>query len=174
MLRNLFRKLYLKFTLKRNPVKYAQLLGVKVGAGTRFMGAKEGMFSTEPYLIEIGKNCLITSNVQFITHDGSVYHLKSKNPKVDLIGRICVGDNVFIGYQTIILPNVSIGSNVVIGAGAVVAKSIPPNSVAVGVPAKVIYSLDEYLNKIEPLIIETGGLSYDKKKEILLKKFNIK
>lgn len=62
---------------------------------------------------------------------------------MQIFGKIEIGDNVHIGWNTIIMPNVSIGNNCVIGAGAVVTKSIPDNSVAVGVPARVIESIDE-------------------------------
>lgn len=58
-----------------------------------------------------------------------------------------VGNDVYIGNDVIILPGVNIGNKVVIGAGAVVTKDIPDNSVAVGVPARVIESADEYFEK---------------------------
>lgn len=63
------------------------------------------------------------------------------------IGCIEIGDNVFIGSNTTILQNVRIGTNVIIGAGTLVNKDIPDNSVAVGVPAKVIGTFDDYLEK---------------------------
>ena len=62
-------------------------------------------------------------------------------------GCIEVKNNVFIGSNTIILPNVRIGNNVMIGAGSVVTKDVPDNSVVVGNPARVIESFDEYLEK---------------------------
>jgi len=167
-LKRLIKRLYIAYLIKRNPIKYARYIGVKIGDKTRVMGVKHGMFGTEPFLITIGDNCLITG-VQFITHDGSVYHLKKKFPKADLFGKIYVGNNVFIGLGTIILPGVTIGNNVVIGAGSVVSRSIPDDSVAVGVPAKVVSTLEAYLKKIEPKIIHTGGLSIAEKKRILEK-----
>ena len=62
---------------------------------------------------------------------------------------IQVGSHVFIGVNTIVMPGVKIGSNVVIGAGSVVTKDIPDNSVAIGVPAKVVSSFSDYQDKIK-------------------------
>lgn len=171
MIKKLIKYLYHLYLIKTKPAKYARVSGVDVGDGTRFKGIKLGAFSTEPYLIKIGKNCLITAEVQFLTHDGSIYHLKEKYPMVDYIDKIVVGDNVFIGLRAIILPGVNIGSNVVIGAGSVVTRDIPSNTMAAGVPAKVICTLEEYLNKKETSIIHTGGLNYQEKKKILTSKF---
>src|SRR5690606_29317200 len=63
------------------------------------------------------------------------------------IGNVKIGNGVFIGAGTIILPNVAIGDKTIIGAGSVVSKDIPANSVAVGNPAKVVMSTDDYLAK---------------------------
>lgn len=167
----MFKKFHQLYLLKRDPILYARALGVKVGNGTRFRGLKRGAFGSEPFLISIGRNCLITADVSFVTHDGSVYLLKNKHPKADLFGTIKIGDNVFIGLKSIILPGVEIGDNVVIGAGSVVTKSIPSNTVVAGVPAKVVSDIDRYLNKIEEKIIHTGGLKMSEKKKILESKF---
>ena len=63
------------------------------------------------------------------------------------VGQIKIGDNVFIGSNSIILYDVTIGNNCIIGAGSVVNKSIPSGSVAAGVPCKIIGSFDEYKKK---------------------------
>lgn len=63
------------------------------------------------------------------------------------IGNVEIGNNVFIGAESVVLPGVNIGSNVVIGANSTVTHDIPDNSVAVGSPARVISTLDEYLDK---------------------------
>ena len=100
-------------------------------------------------LISIGDNVWITSGVQFINHDASAQVVqKVRNYHgVDKVGVIDIGDNVFIGNNSIIMPGVRIGSCCVIGAGSVVTKCIPENSVAAGNPAKVICSFDEYADK---------------------------
>ena len=63
------------------------------------------------------------------------------------IGKVTIGNNVFIGADSVVLPNTRIGNNVIIGANSTVTKDIPDNSVAVGNPAKVICTLDDYLNR---------------------------
>ena len=72
------------------------------------------------YLISIGDNVTLASDVRLLTHDASTKKLLGYSK----IGRISIGNNVFIGSQTIVLPNVKIGNNVVIGAGSVVTKDI--------------------------------------------------
>ena len=83
---------------------------------------------------------------------------------------IVVGDNVYIGNNVILLPGVTIGNNVIIGAGAVVSKDIPDNSVAVGVPARVIKSTDEYFEKIKKESLHLGHLK-GKDKDDALKEY---
>ena len=103
----------------------------------------------DPKLIKIHNNVYIAANVVFITHDTSRNMLSNKYKKyysMDL-GCIEIMDNVFIGCNTTILGNVRIGSNVIIGAGSVVTKDIPSNSVVVGNPAKVIGTFEEFLEK---------------------------
>lgn len=107
-------------------------------------------------LISIGNNVQIASNVHFNTHD--ITHLMLNNmPDVlarrngvkypEKIGCIEIGNNVFIGAGTSINYNVRIGSNVIIGACSLITKDIPDNCVAAGVPAKILCSFEEYLNK---------------------------
>lgn len=129
-------------------------------------------FGSEPYMITIGNHVRITNGVRFVTHDGGVWVLRDLGLKnADIFGKIIIGDNVHIGWNAIIMPNVNIGNNCVIGAGAVVTKSIPDNSVAVGVPARVIESIDEYYIKAQNKCVYTKNMSWEKKKEYLIKKF---
>ena len=94
------------------------------------------------FLLEIGNHVTI-SDARILTHDGSTKRALG----LSRVGRVVIGDEVFIGADAILLPNVKIGSRVVIGAGAVVTRDIPDNSVAVGSPARVIMSYDEYIEK---------------------------
>lgn len=107
-------------------------------------------FPTDPELISIGDNVKIASGVQFVNHDIIPHMLNKKYNTHDFLpmeGCISVGDNVMIGAGTIILPDVRIGSNVVIGAGSIVCKDIPDNSVAAGVPCKVVGDFDRLVDK---------------------------
>lgn len=125
---------------------------------------------SEPYLISFGKKVKITYGCKFITHDGGTYVLRNlceENKKLVCYGKIRIGDNVFIGNDSIIMPGVSIGNNVVIGAGSVVTKSIPSNSVAAGVPCRVISSLDNYEIKVKENAIPTIGITEEEKREML-------
>jgi acetyltransferase-like isoleucine patch superfamily enzyme len=84
------------------------------------------------------------TKTHFETHDGGVWVFRDENPEIDIVKPITVGDNVYFGYGCVVLPGVTIGSNVVVGAGSVVTRDIPPNSVSVGVPARVIKRLEDY------------------------------
>lgn len=77
---------------------------------------------------------------------------------------ITVGNNVFIGLGSIILPGVTIGDDVVIGAGSLVNKDIPSQSVAAGVPAKVVSSLEDYRQRSVARGLFTKGLSPEAKR----------
>ncbi len=64
-----------------------------------------------------------------------------------MLGKVKIGNNVFIGAGSVVLPNVTIGNDVIIGAGSIVTKDIPSNSVAVGNPARVIKTFEEYFEE---------------------------
>lgn len=157
------------FLLKRH-IKIAIKNGLVIGDNYYIHSRVD--FGSEPYLIHIGNNVRLTSGVKFITHDGGVHVLRNLYPKlkdIDVFGKIVIGNNVHVGNNVIIMPGVTIGDNVVIGCGAVVTKEIPSNSVAVGVPAKVIESLDEYKEKVERKGVNAHHLNFSKKKEFLAK-----
>lgn len=128
-------------------VNYARKKNVKIGDHCRIYIKSWG---SEPFLISIGDYVTVTSGVKFITHDGSTCLVKDEQGRrYQKFAPITVGSNVFIGVNSIIMPGVNIGSNVVIGAGSVVTKDIPDNSVAIGVPAKVVSSFNDYQYKIK-------------------------
>lgn len=95
------------------------------------------------WLIEIGDNVTMAPRVHILCHDASTKQFLGYTK----IGRVNIGNNVFIGADSVVLPGVTIGDNVVIGANSTVTHNIPANSVAVGSPARVISTLDAYLAK---------------------------
>lgn len=91
--------------------------------------------------IKIGDNVTLAPRVHILAHDASTKLFLDYTR----VSNVTIGDNVFVGAGTIVLPGVSIGSNVVIGAGSVVSHDIPDGSVAMGNPAKVVKSMEDYL-----------------------------
>jgi acetyltransferase-like isoleucine patch superfamily enzyme len=147
---------------------YRKYLGVKIGNNVRFTG--HPIWGSEPYLIEIGDNVTITQNVSFSTHDGGVGIFRDKYPGINVFGRIRIGNNVFVGSNTIFLPGVTIGDNVVIGSGSLVSKDIPSNVVAIGRPAVPIKSIEDYEKQVlEKAVYIHSGFSSKRKDEIISK-----
>lgn len=95
------------------------------------------------WLIEIGDNVTMAPRVHVLCHDAST----KKFLNYTKIGRVSIGDNTFIGAETVVLPGVNIGNNVIIGANSTVTHDIPDNIVVAGTPAKMICTLEEYLQK---------------------------
>lgn len=133
-------------------VEYLRSKGMVIGKNNRILCNVSG-FGTEPFLIKIGNDCLFSGGVSFITHDGGINVLNKIDEFTNMKGKlvkmspIIVGNNVYIGVNTIILPGVRIGDNVIIGAGSIVTKDIPSNSVFAGNPARFICDLQAYAEK---------------------------
>ena len=148
-LSRVFKKIYFSLASSSDVIKYYRKQGMVIG--DRCEINKNFDVITEPYLVTLGNDVRITSGVKMITHDGGVIvarrsgscqELCENIKEADIFGRITVGNNVHIGVNAIIMPNVVIGDNVIIGAGAIVTKDIPSNSVAVGVPARVVKTIE--------------------------------
>lgn len=146
-------------------VGYARKLGVKVGDSCFI--ADRHHWSSEPFLITIGSYCQITERVKFFTHGGGQV-LRDKIPDFDAFGKIQIGDWVYIGSGSMIMPGVTVGNNVLIAAGSVVTKSVPPRVVVAGNPAKIICTIDEFYEKNKKYNIKTKGKTNSEKKELLL------
>ncbi len=182
----MIREIINKYKFMKSPIDYSRKKGVSIGSDCQILGSVFP-FGSEPYLISIGNHVRINCGCQFVTHDGSVWCLRDiekYNPEfcgqhinfdelndIDLFGSITVGNNVQIGERVIVLPDVHIGNNVIIGACSVVTKDIPDNSVAVGVPARVIESIDDYYLKNYQKFVHTKTLSPSEKKDYLLNMF---
>ena len=157
-----------RILVKRNAQRLLRLEGARIGHNCRL----QSFFFPEPYLVSLGNHVHIGTDVQLITHDGSVWVIRNtlEDPSLDIFGPISIGNNVAIGNRVLILPNVTIGDNVVIGAGAIVSKNIPSNCVAVGSPARPIGTIDDFIERRYPQTIKTKLLNSDEKK-IAVKKW---
>ena len=169
---NKFRKKIVGLRSNEGRIKFLRSQGFKIGEGCLYFSNR---IPPEPYLVEIGNHVVVSSRTEFITHDGSVWVFRDKNPKLDIFGKTSVGDNTFIGIGCILLPNTKIGNNCIIGAGSVVRGVIPDNSVVMGNPAKVIMST-ELMGKLtlnNKNGLQTKHLSMAEKAVIIKKHFNI-
>lgn len=124
-------------------IEYAYQKGFKSGKNFLFNSGFP-IDGNYPWLIEVGDNVTLATGVKLLAHDASTAKIPGVRTK---IGRVTIGDNVFIGTNSIVLPNITIGSNVVIGSGSVVTKDIPDNSIYAGNPARFICTYDEYCKK---------------------------
>ncbi len=95
--------------------------------------------------VKIGKNCLFASRVYISDHDHGVYFgdiqshpTEFQNHKKIHAEKVVISENVWIGEGVTVLKGVTIGENSIIGASSVVTESLPPNVIAVGIPARVI------------------------------------
>lgn len=125
------------------------------------------------WLISIGDNVTMAPRVHVLAHDASTFQFLGYTR----IGRVSIGNNVFIGADSVVLPGVTVGDNVIVGANSTVSRDIPPRSVAVGSPARVVASLDAYLDraralmKVRPIYGEEftlrGGVTAERKTRML-------
>ena len=117
-------------------------MGMKVGKN---FGRLHGVIldPSHCWLIEIGDNVTMAPRVHILCHDASTKQFLGYTK----IGRVTIGNNVFIGAESVVLPGVTIGDNVIIGANSTVTRDIPSDTVVAGSPARVICSMETYLGK---------------------------
>jgi acetyltransferase-like isoleucine patch superfamily enzyme len=132
--------------------KLLNFSGIKLNGKPRFV-AKNVKFD-DFSLIALGDRVVISSNVIFLTHDysfttGLISINEKPNTDIGILGPIEVGNNVFIGMNSILLPGTKIGNNVIIGAGSVVRGTIKDNSVISGNPANIICDIESHIEKLK-------------------------
>lgn len=163
-----------KYLLKiddRSQLEIAISNGLQIGKNCHILGE----CIIDPghcWLISIGDNVTLAPRVHILAHDASTKRILGYT----LIGRVTIGNNVFIGAGSIILPNVKIGSNIIIGAGSVVSRSIPDNCVALGSPARIICSYEDFVEKKKKLFSKSphysqeyiiGNITEEKKEQMI-------
>lgn len=146
--------------------------GLRVG---KDFNRQQGCFidPTHCYMIEIGDDVTLSIRVTLMAHDASTKKLLGYTK----IGRIRIGNHVFIGANATILPGVAIGDYAVIGAGSVVTHDVPPRTVVAGVPARAICTAEEFAEKNRSLMTDGNvfdasyrmgsGLTEEKKNAVL-------
>lgn len=147
-----------------SPEKYARLIGVNIGTNN-FIPDKN-CWSSEPYLITVGSNCQITTGVRIFTHGGGNV-ARNKYPNFDVFGKVIIGDWVYIGTNSLIMPGVTIGDGALIAAGSVVTKSVPPKVVVGGNPARILYTVDDYIRHNEKFNLNSKKLNPIEKRKLL-------
>lgn len=140
-LERILRKLYHRI-FRRNPVKESIKRGLVVGRNFGMLGGVI-IDPSHTWHIEIGDDVTLAPRVHILAHDAST----KKHLNYTRLGKVKIGNRVFVGASAIILPGVTIGDDVVIGAGSVVSRDIPAGHVAAGNPARIICTIDEFLSR---------------------------
>lgn len=154
------RKVIRKFNGGGYSVEELRSYGVTIGDNCHIYGEID---RGHGFLVSMGDNVTISVGTILLTHDGSVKKILGYSR----VGRIDIGNDVFIGASCVVLPNVRIGNHVVVGAGSVVTKNIPDDSIAVGNPARVIGTYKDYVEKSKKQLetLPTWNTHYSQKTE---------
>jgi len=127
---------------RSNRLAVLQGRGMIIGRNVHIMDAT-GIDSSHCWHITMGDDVTLAPGVRVLAHDASTkMHLGYTR-----IGKVEIGNRVFVGASSVILPGVRIGSDVVIGAGSVVTRDVPDNTVAAGNPAVAIDNTDAWLER---------------------------
>ena len=144
MIKRILKKIGLFTVVRKQFVKLGlvedKIILYKIGKNAR---NNSDMDTLIPQMVEIGDNFVSAPGSVITAHDSSTFNHTGKHR----IERVIIGNNVYLGSNSVVLPGVNIGDNVIVGAGAIVTKDIPSNKVVVGNPARILCSVEDYLNK---------------------------
>lgn len=139
------RKLLKRFVMRiRGEITVDQLIDKGMVVGKNFHCLQGTILDpAHCWLIEIGNNVTLAPGVHILCHDAStkLYLGYTK------IGRVTIGNGVFVGAKSVILPGVTIGNNVIVGANSTVTSNIPDGMVYAGSPARSICTTEDYIKK---------------------------
>lgn len=163
------------FRLLINSDYYTQYLknqGVKIGKNSQVIYPSY-IDARLPYLVEIGDNVIISRNVTILTHDATTAYAGD----MVKIARVTIRDHSFIGANSTILCNTTIGPDSIIGAGSVVSRDVPPGTIYAGNPARYICDTKDFIAKykrssesapfIESRFYGHPNIDKDKKDELI-------
>lgn len=147
IIRSILEKLHIISPPEIRMVELLRKKGVVIGDNVHIYNSSvDGKYGAS---ITIGNNVTITGAC-ILAHDAST----KKTLGYTKVGRVHIGNNVFVGYGSVILPETFIGDNVIIGAGSIVRGKVGSDSVVVGNPAKKVCSYSEYIDKNRKLLNE--------------------
>lgn len=132
-------------------VNYLRKCGISIDRDTTIFEPRNTLIDvSRPELLSIGKHVFIHGGMTILTHDWASWIFVEKDGAFyPSHAKVNIGDNVWFGRDVTICKGVTIGNNCIIGIGSLVTHSIPDNSIAVGVPAKVIGSITDYEDRRE-------------------------
>jgi len=136
-------------------VKALQGVGIDIADDAIIKGVDVSIDVTRPSLVHIGSKTLLHHGFKLLTHDFATrVFLNAFDEFVPSSGAVWIGDNVWFGENVTVLKGAHIGNNCIIGINSIVMGNIPDNSVAAGIPARVICSLDDYFEKRKKKSVE--------------------
>lgn len=133
-------------------IVFLRRLGYTLTGTPRYISGKARIDGTDPSLVAIGDDVVISSDVRILTHDFSVARIDralsalrgeiiDKDKERNKVAGISIGDNSFVGAFSLLMPGTVIGRDCIIGAGSVVRGQIPDGSVVIGNPGEIIRSV---------------------------------
>ncbi|MDG6997812.1 MAG: hypothetical protein JRN15_01715 [Nitrososphaerota archaeon] len=153
----MFKKMIRRFYDRNDAfIRRLRKQGAKVGKEVQIVDRFRFLY--EPWyanLLELKDGVVISAGVRFVQHDSSYPNIVGNLPIK--FGKIVVGENSYIGVNSVILPGVTIGDHCLIAAGSIVNKNIPSYSIAAGNPARIIGSVNDGVEKYKTRIQNKGN-----------------